>query len=467
MGSCHFIHASSPPSSHARRLGEAHKALAPKGGAHGMQSEQASDASTALATASYQQLLDEVGAFIYTADLQGSYTYANRLVLEMLGRSLQDVIGRTFAELVGAARLDDALDETDRQVMQEGETIAREEAHLIPGSEQPRVFWSVKKPLRDSEGRIIGLLGISYDITEKVRLEARLREQKTLLDAVLDHVDALVYMKDANRRFQYANQRVAQMFGTPVEQIIGKLDSELMPREVADRFWAIDQDVIHSQQPYATEVSLTDARGDLRHYWSVIVPWANAEGTQAVVGMSTDITTLHELKEELQRQARTDSLTGCANRRYFFELAESEYARCRRHGSPLSMIAIDLDHFKQINDRYGHPVGDLVLQDFVGCCRGLLREIDIFARTGGEEFCILLPETPLDAAREIAERIRTMTMACQPVDAHPALQISASFGASSLGTADADFHALFARADRALYAAKAQGRNRTVMLPPS
>lgn len=431
-----------------------------QGGAHDMQ-DNAAQLEPALD--SYRLLLDEVGAFIYTADLQGRYTYANRLVLEMLGRPLAQVIGKTFAECVGVSALDETIDDTDRRVMHDGETIAREETHDIPG-DQARTFWSVKKPLHDGEGRIVGLLGISYDITEKVQLEARLREKKTLLDAVLDHVDALVYMKDASRHFRYANQRVAQMFGLPVEQIIDRLDSALMPHEAADRFWAIDQAVIDSQQPYAAEVSLPDAAGHLRHFWSVIVPWVDAEGVQAVVGMSTDITALHELQEELQQQARTDSLTGCANRRRFFELAEIEYARSRRHGSSLSLIAIDIDHFKQINDHYGHPTGDLVLQDFVGCCRGILREIDIFARTGGEEFCILLPCASLDAAREISERIRTMTMACQPVDALPSLRISASFGVSSLGTADPDFQVLFARADRALYAAKQQGRNRTVVL---
>ena len=418
-----------------------------------------------LAADAYRLLLDEVGAFVYTADLHGRYTYANRLVLGMLGRPLDDVIGKTFAEVFGAPGLDDALDETDRRVMRDGETVAREETHELPDG-STRTFWSIKKPLRDGEDRITGLLGISYDITEKVQLEVRLREQKTMLDAVLDNIDALVYIKDASRHFQYANQRVASMFGLPVEQIVGRLDSDLMPPEIADRFWAIDQQIMASGQSLASEETLTDAQGELRHYWSVVVPWTNAAGSPAVIGMSTDITSLHELKEELQRQARTDSLTGCANRRWFFELAEIEVARSRQDGSPLSLIAIDLDHFKQINDSYGHPVGDLVLQDFVGCCRNILRTTDIFARTGGEEFCILLPDTSLHAAGEIAERIRTMTLACQPVVSHPGLRISASFGASALASSDADFHALFARADHALYDAKEQGRNRTVMLPP-
>lgn len=412
----------------------------------------------------YRLLLDEVGAFVYTADLNGRYTYANRLVLEMLGHPLEDVIGKDFAHFFGKGDLDDSLDDTDRRVMRDGETVEREECHQLPGSDEARTFWSVKKPLRDRSGRIIGLLGISYDITDKVRLEARLREQKALLDTVLDNIDALVYMKGADRRFLYANRKLAEAFGCAAKDIVGHRDTEFMPADVADRFWQLDQRILRDRLRYSGEESMLDAAGQRHHYWSVIVPWADANGAPAVIGMSTDITELHALKEELQRQARTDSLTGIANRRSFFELAEREFARSRRHGAPLSLIAADIDHFKRINDSYGHPTGDFVLQEFAGCCQGILREVDVFARTGGEEFCILLPDTALDAAHATAERMRTMTAACHPSDEHPELQITASFGVSCLTAEDMDFHALFARADRALYVAKDRGRNCTAVL---
>ena len=214
---------------------------------------------------------------------------------------------------------------------------------------------------------------------------------------------------------------------------------------------------------YAGEESLIDAKGRLRHYWSVVVPRPDFDGTPALIGLITDITELHVLKEELQRQTRTDALTGIANRRSFFERAEHEFARSRRHGTPLSMAAIDIDHFKRVNDGYGHPTGDRVLLDFAACCQQALREEDLCARTGGEEFCLLLPETGHDAAIAIAERIRAMTQSCHPCAEHPELQVTASFGVSSLLAGDADFQALFARADRALYAAKDQGRNRVVV----
>lgn len=416
-----------------------------------------------LTNDSYRLLLDEVGAFVYTTDMEGRYTFANRMVLQLLGHPLEYVLGKDISHFFGD-KGNAALRETDRRVLQGGETIAREESNLILTTGELRTYWSTKKPLRDATGRIIGLIGISHDITEKKRLEDELRRQKELLDAILESVDALIYMKDANRRFLYANQRAAETFGRPAEQIIGRLDTELMPAEVADRFWQQDQKIFASGQRYACEESLADASGQLRHYWSVIIPWATPDGTPAIIGLSTDITELHALKEELRRQARADSLTGIANRRSFYESAEQEFARSRLRGQALSLIAIDIDFFKRINDSLGHPIGDRVLQEFVACCQDALRAEGLLARTGGEEFCILLPATDLDAAHQLAESIRQQTET-RPIHVpEHELRISASFGVAGLCDSDERFETLYSRADLALYAAKQQGRNRTSLL---
>ncbi|MDE2382203.1 MAG: PAS domain-containing protein, partial [Xanthomonadaceae bacterium] len=190
----------------------------------------------------YRLLLDEVGAFVYTTDSEGRFTYANQLVLDLLGPNLrlEDVYGKSFTDFVDIGG-DDKLRETDRRVLRDGETIAREEDNHIHATGETRTYWSVKKPLHDNDGNIVGLIGISHDITEKKRLEDKLRQQKELLDVVLDNVDALVYMKGANRRFLYANRHLAEVFGQPIEHIIGRLDSELMPKDVADAFWEKDQ----------------------------------------------------------------------------------------------------------------------------------------------------------------------------------------------------------------------------------
>jgi diguanylate cyclase (GGDEF)-like protein/PAS domain S-box-containing protein len=417
----------------------------------------------ALSNDSYRLLLDEVGAFVYTTDMVGRYTFANRMVLQLLGHPLDYVVGKDISHFFGD-KGNEALRETDERVLRGGETIAREESNLILATGELRTYWSTKKPLRDATGQIIGMIGISHDITEKKRLEDKLRRQKELLDALVDNVDALIYMKDANRRFLYANRRMAEAFGCSVDQIIGSLDVDLMPAEVAERFWQQDQKILANGQRHACEESLVDASGRLRHYWSVIIPWAGPDGTPAIIGLSTDITELHALKEELQRQARADSLTGIANRRSFYENAELEFARSRLPGLALSLINIDIDFFKKINDTLGHPMGDRVLQEFVACCQDALRNDGLLARTGGEEFCILLPGTDLDAARHIAERIREQTQARRIAVPAQELRISASFGVAGLCDTDERFETLYSRADLALYAAKQQGRNRTSLL---
>ena len=150
-----------------------------------------------------------------------------------------------------------------------------------------------------------------------------------------------------------------------------------------------------------------------------------------------------------------------ANRRSFFERAEREFAHSRQHGSPLSLIALDIDHFKQINDAHGHPVGDQVLQGFVRCCQEQLRAQALCARTGGEEFCILLPGVAAPDALALAERIRQAASAAALCAGPAPLRVTASFGVAALGPADPHFDALYSRADRALYAAKQQGRNRS------
>jgi len=409
-----------------------------------------------------REVLDEMGAFVYATDMQGRYVYANPMVLRLLGRTLPEILGRTFGEFVQYDG-DDEREALDRAVFQDGETIAREERNVIPATGEVRTFWSIKKPMRDAGGAVTGMVGVSYDITEKRRLEDELREQKALLGVILDNVDALVYMKGEDRRFRYANQHVAKVFGVPVEAIAGKLDSQLMPREVADRFWQQDQQILASGQRSVSEQALTGADGHTHHYWSVVVPWAQADGSRAVIGLSTDITELHELKEKLQRQARTDALTGLANRRHFQECAQVEFERSRRYGRSLSLIAIDVDHFKRVNDRHGHPVGDRVLQTLTQCIQENLRGNDVFSRTGGEEFCILLPETPLPAAAELAERLRAHLGLCVALD-DLGMKVSASFGVTSSVDEDERFDQVFARADHALYAAKDQGRDRVVCL---
>jgi diguanylate cyclase (GGDEF)-like protein len=175
-------------------------------------------------------------------------------------------------------------------------------------------------------------------------------------------------------------------------------------------------------------------------------------------------------KERADREsyalATTDSLTGVYNRRTFAELAEPQLSRSRRSKLPVSLLMLDLDHFKRINDTYGHLAGDHVLKAFSALVRSCLRKEDLLARYGGEEFVVLLPDSPEVAAAALAERIRS-EVASKPLDVNGrSIHVTVSVGvASESGEALPPLESMLARADEALYAAKNQGRDRVVVLP--
>ena len=172
------------------------------------------------------------------------------------------------------------------------------------------------------------------------------------------------------------------------------------------------------------------------------------------------------LEEELIRQAHIDYLTGVNNRRYFMERAELELRRANRCGNKLSIFMLDIDHFKMINDRYGHKVGDLVLKMLAEVCQSALREIDILARMGGEEFAVLLPETESSLAIEVARRIQDfINKASLPLEGNLAINIQVSIGVASMTSPHDNMDILLHRADTALYEAKNTGRNRICVAP--
>ncbi|MBM4208423.1 MAG: GGDEF domain-containing protein [Gammaproteobacteria bacterium] len=182
-----------------------------------------------------------------------------------------------------------------------------------------------------------------------------------------------------------------------------------------------------------------------------------------------DITRQKDTEAQLTALSQQDPLTGIANRRFFFYRAELEFARSKRYSQPLSIALLDIDYFKQINDRYGHAIGDEVLKTVCSLCQMILREVDflarmgdmeIFARLGGEEFVLLLPSTDVRQALVLAERLRKKVADHEFILEEIKLKCTISIGIAMLNSKDINFQDCLIRADKAMYKAKQDGRNR-------
>jgi len=210
------------------------------------------------------------------------------------------------------------------------------------------------------------------------------------------------------------------------------------------------------------EFQIKGKKGTIRWVETHAVPQCDEQGKiVSLLSVTRDITEKKSLHHELEKQARIDYLTGVNNRRYFMQLAESELARTKRYNTHLSILMMDIDLFKQVNDSYGHKVGDQVLKNLAAICHETLREIDIIGRVGGEEFAILLPETDKTNALDAAERLRiAIADNLIPIENGLPIRITISIGVSSLASNDDNLDVLLNQSDEALYEAKKSGRNK-------
>lgn len=257
-------------------------------------------------------------------------------------------------------------------------------------------------------------------------------------------------IQDANIRLeQMTGRRRSELLGLPVSRLFNH-DSQpaLLASLEQGRVRQLEVQVLHQQQgQFDAEINLE--------------PLGN-NGDQILE--LRDISHHKALEAQLHALATRDSLTGVLNRRAFDQAVKPELARCERHGHPLSLALLDLDHFKQINDQYGHSMGDKVLQSFTLCCQQHIRSSDRLARFGGEEFIILLVDTDAAAALRLMQRLRLSVHQLQADPAQPDLMVRFSAGVTQWQAGDT-LDSMVRRADRALYQAKGAGRDQVHCWP--
>lgn len=186
------------------------------------------------------------------------------------------------------------------------------------------------------------------------------------------------------------------------------------------------------------------------------------KGKTGLVTAVRDITTHKEMQARLEHIANSDVLTGVGNRRFFMDVGQREFYRTVRYGSPLSLLMLDVDHFKRINDTYGHDIGDEALKALANICVETLRTSDIFARLGGEEFAAILPGSDLEGALILSERLRQKVEAMVTNTSKGPIKFTVSVGVTQQLESDANIETILNRSDSGLYIAKEGGRNRVV-----
>lgn len=325
-------------------------------------------------------------------------------------------------------------------------------------------------PYRGVQARVTAI----RDITERRRAQTEQRIESARLNALVENLQAGIFVADEEGRIRLCNRYFCELFGLSMEpeKLIGKdcsvlaeKDKELFadPAVFAQRLEEISKrrEIVINE-----EIELRDGRIFERDYIPIFVDdqflndlWEYRDVTaqrQAEAQIVAQKLQLQEANARLEELAATDGLTQIFNRRAFDRALADEFARARRYDTPLSLLMLDVDHFKKYNDAFGHQAGDEVLRQLADLLKHIARDIDFVARYGGEEFAVILPGIAKKDALAAAERFRAAVEAADWE--HRALTVSA--GAATLGAEHADPYALIKDADEALYWAKENGRNR-------
>jgi len=411
-----------------------------------------------------EAMLDAVFEHLYNAMVITDADFDGGPFLQRCNPAFCAMTGYTEEELIGQSPRILQGPETDRKVIDELERKIRAGEFFEGSTINYRkdglsyvVQWNIS-PVRDADGAIVAYVSIQQDITARLAAE---RERSLLAEALNAATDPVIVM-DKNFIIVFANNAFGREVGRPVDDILGHSAFELRPRTAEGLAEPQIRRVLAEGSPYHGVVSFEAPTGKRLHVdlsISSLIGYHDPNGHY--VAIAPNITHMVEQQMVLQEMANIDALTGLLNRRSGQIALEIELQKAAESGAPISVAMGDIDHFKRINDRLGHAVGDDVLRSVAGSLRDGLRRNDVAIRWGGEEFLVFLPNTPLDDAVPLTERIRNH-VATTPQIASDSVTMSFGVGQWRPGESVAAF---VERIDAAMYEAKSGGRDRVVSSP--
>lgn len=308
---------------------------------------------------------------------------------------------------------------------------------------------------------------VDQAITEATASYSSEREHDShMFETIMASCPDLISCFDLEGRFLYANKALTELIGITIDRLVGKNHFDLNVSVAAELQGQIEQ-TIRTKEPIYAELPYTPCSGTLEWYEYVFTPvLGNGGNVEAVACVGRNVTERKASENNNWYKANYDELTGLPNRSFFFNRLEEYVTQFQRTGRPLALLFIDLDLFKEINDRLGHEAGDSLLQQAAGRIHSSVRQSDIAARLGGDEFTVILPDLPKPGQAEIvAEKIRQCLAEPFQIDQHTA-QISASIGVSLYPQDAGMVDQLVHNADLAMYASKKAGGNRFIVFSP-
>ncbi|WP_415517758.1 MAG: PAS domain S-box protein [Desulfovibrio aminophilus] len=408
--------------------------------------------------------VEQSPAMVVITDAKGDIEYVNPSFTEKYGYSAEEVLGQN-PRILKSGRHDAAFYQALWRTLAEGQDWVGE---ICNRTKDGRDIWEKASisPVLDETGQTTHYVAVKEDVTEQRRALRALAESEEKVRAMSEASQDGMVMIDDQGRVAFWNRAAERIFGHSRQEMLGqKLHSVVAMEEDAGK--AREGFPDFSRTGAGAVVGVLTERTARRKDGSTFpaefsVAAFRLQDRWWAVGTVRDITERKRAEELLLELATTDGLTGLTNRRHFLERGRAELERARRTGHPVSCIMFDVDHFKKVNDTYGHDAGDAVLKTLARTARETLRGMDVLGRIGGEEFAAILPETDLEAALHAAERLR-LAVASMNVehDGRP-LPVTVSLGVALSSGPDESLDDLLRRADQALYEAKDSGRNRTV-----
>jgi diguanylate cyclase (GGDEF)-like protein/PAS domain S-box-containing protein len=410
-------------------------------------------------------VLESIDIGVVACDAVGNLSLFNRAVREVTGRDLDSIApaewSRHFALYHVDGRTPLTMDEVPLVRALKGDAVRNEAFVIAPEGAAPRTLLASGRPLRSASGRSLGAVVTMKDITELNASREHLKANEQRLRTITDNVPVLIAHLGSDRRYVFANAVHQSWLGKPSEQILGMSMEEAFGADyLAPQAAALE--LAWGGQASQCEHEIVRKK-TTRIAHSTFLPQLHGETVVGVYVLTLDSTASRMHERNLHALAHTDALTGLPNRRRF-ESALHSAQRGTRPGRGTALLYLDVDHFKRINDRYGHAVGDAVLVEFARRLRASVRGSDLVSRLAGDEFTVLLNDVagPADVELVAHKILGAMRLPFQ-LDALM-LRVGVSIGAALADQPEPTPARLLDTADRALYAAKEAGRDTFAML---